>query len=251
MLEPMAGHHGGTRHHERFRRDEKSQTRVFRSEPRVPNRGAMTRVLLVDDHAVVRRGVRDILTEALGNVAFGEAGKPSEALEKLKHDPWDVVILDISLPGRGGVEALRDIKRLRPKIPVLVLSMHSEEHYALRALRAGAAGYVNKEGAAEELAGAVRKVLMGGTHVSARLAETLAKTVRAGASMRPPHERLSDRELEVLRGLASGKTVKEISACLALSEKTVSTYRTRLLEKMQMRSNAELIQYALQEGLVA
>jgi two-component system invasion response regulator UvrY len=209
----------------------------------------MTRVLLVDDHAVVRRGVRHILTEALGDVSFGEAGKPSEALEKLEHESWDVVVLDISLPGRGGVDALRDMKRLRPKVPVLVLSMHSEEHYALRALRAGAAGYVNKEGAAEELAGAVRKVLTGGTHVSARLAETLAKNLRTGSS-RPMHELLSDRELEVLRGLAAGKTVKEISAELALSEKTVSTYRTRLLEKMQMRSNADLIQYALHEGLV-
>ena len=127
--------------------------------------------------------------------------------------------------------------------------MHAEEHYALRALRAGASGYVNKEGAAEELAGAVRKVLMGGTHVSARLAETLAKSLSTGSS-RPAHERLSDRELEVMRGLAAGKTVKEISAGLALSEKTVSTYRTRLLEKMQMHSNAELIQYALREGLV-
>jgi len=210
----------------------------------------MTRVLLVDDHAVVRRGVRDILTEALGNVAFGEAGKPSEALEKLQQQPWDVVVLDLSLPGRGGVDALRDIKRLRPKVPVLVLSMHAEEHYAMRALRAGASGYVNKEGAAEELAGAVRKVLTGGTHVSARLAETLAKNLRSGSSQ-PAHERLSDRELEVLRGIAAGRTVKEISAELSLSEKTVSTYRTRLLEKMQMHSNAELIQYALHEGLVA
>ena len=209
----------------------------------------MTRVLLVDDHAVVRRGVRDILTEALGKVAFGEAAKPSEALEKLQQETWDVVVLDISLPGRGGVDALRDMKRLRPAVPVLVLSMHAEEHYALRALRAGAAGYVNKEGAAEELAGAVRKVLMGGTHVSARLAETLAKGLRDDSS-RPLHDRLSDRELEVMRGIAAGKTVKEIGAGLALSEKTISTYRTRLLEKMQMHSNAELVQYALREGLV-
>jgi DNA-binding NarL/FixJ family response regulator len=209
----------------------------------------MTRVLLVDDHAVVRRGVRDILTEALGTVSFGEAGKPSEALEKMQKETWDVVVLDISLPGRGGVDALRDMKRLRPAVPVLVLSMHAEEHYALRALRAGAAGYVNKEGAAEELAGAVRKVLMGGTHVSARLAETLAKGLRDDSS-RPPHDRLSDRELEVMRGIAAGKTVKEIGAGLALSEKTISTYRTRLLEKMQMQSNAELVQYALREGLV-
>ena len=209
----------------------------------------MTRILLVDDHAVVRRGVRDILTESLGKVTFGEAAKPSEAIEQLQTSDWDVVVLDISLPGRGGLDALREIKRLRPAVPVLVLSMHAEDHYALRALRAGAAGYVNKDSAAEDLAGAVRKVLAGGTHVSPTLAETLAKSLRSDSS-RPVHERLSDRELEVLRALAAGKTVKEIGVDLALSEKTVSTYRTRLLEKMQMRTNAELIQYALREGLV-
>ena len=159
----------------------------------------MIRILLVDDHAVVRRGVRDILTEALGKVAFGEASKPSEAMEKLQAEDWDVVVLDISLPGRGGLDALREIKRLRPSLPVLVLSMHAEDHYALRALRAGAAGYVNKESAAEDLSGAVRKVLAGGTHVSTRLAETLAKSLRVDTS-RPAHDRLSDRELEVLRG---------------------------------------------------
>ena len=209
----------------------------------------MTRILLVDDHAVVRRGVRDILTESLGKVTFGEAAKPSEAIEQLQTSDWDVVVLDISLPGRGGLDALREIKRLRPTVPVLVLSMHAEDHYALRALRAGAAGYVNKDSAAEDLAGAVRKVLAGGTHVSPTLAETLAKSLRIDSS-RPAHERLSDRELEVLRALAAGKTVKEIGVDLALSEKTVSTYRTRLLEKMQMRTNAEAIQYALREGLV-
>jgi DNA-binding NarL/FixJ family response regulator len=209
----------------------------------------VTRILLVDDHAVVRRGVRDILTESLGKVTFGEAAKPSEAIEQLQTSDWDVVVLDISLPGRGGLDALREIKRLRPAVPVLVLSMHAEDHYALRALRAGAAGYVNKDSAAEDLAGAVRKVLAGGTHVSPTLAETLAKSLRSDSS-RPVHERLSDRELEVLRALAAGKTVKEIGVDLALSEKTVSTYRTRLLEKMQMRTNAELIQYALREGLV-
>jgi two-component system invasion response regulator UvrY len=209
----------------------------------------VTRILLVDDHAVVRRGVRDILTESLGKVTFGEAAKPSEAIEQLQTSDWDVVVLDISLPGRGGLDALREIKRLRPTVPVLVLSMHAEDHYALRALRAGAAGYVNKDSAAEDLAGAVRKVLAGGTHVSPTLAETLAKSLRIDSS-RPAHERLSDRELEVLRALAAGKTVKEIGVDLALSEKTVSTYRTRLLEKMQMRTNAEVIQYALREGLV-
>jgi DNA-binding NarL/FixJ family response regulator len=209
----------------------------------------MTRILLVDDHAVVRRGVRDILTESLGKVEFGEASKPSEALEKLQSEAWDVVVLDISLPGRGGLDALREMKRLQPKLPVLVLSMHAEEHYALRALRAGASGYVNKESAAEDLARAVRRVLTGGTHVSAQLAETLAKSLHLDTS-RPAHERLSDRELEVLRGLAAGKTVKQIGIELSLSEKTVSTYRTRLLDKMQMHTNAELIQYAIREGLV-
>lgn len=209
----------------------------------------MTRILLVDDHAVVRRGVCEILTAALNQVTFGEASKPSEAMNELQNDTWDVVVLDLSLPGRGGLDTLREIKRLYPQLPVLVLSMHAEEHYALRALRAGAAGYVNKESAAEELAVAVRKVLAGGTHVSARLAETLAKSYR-GDTTRPVHERLSDRELEVLRGLSKGKTVKQIGIDLSLSEKTVSTYRTRLLEKMQMRTNAELIQYALREGLI-
>jgi two-component system, NarL family, invasion response regulator UvrY len=208
------------------------------------------RILLVDDHAVVRRGVRDILTESLGKVVFGEASKPSEAMEKLEEEDWDVVILDISLPGRGGLDTLREIKRAKSSLPVLVLSMHAEDHYALRALRAGAAGYVNKESAAEDLSGAVRKVLAGGTHVSVRLAETLAKSLRTDGSGRPAHDRLSDRELEVLRGLAGGKTVKQIGIELSLSEKTVSTYRTRLLEKMQMHSNAELIQYALRERLV-
>jgi two-component system invasion response regulator UvrY len=207
------------------------------------------RILLVDDHAVVRRGVRDILSEALGKVSFGEASKPSEAMEQLEKGEWDVVILDISLPGRGGLDTLREIKRVKPSLPVLVLSMHAEDHYALRALRAGASGYVNKESAAEDLSGAVRKVLAGGTHVSVRLAETLARSIRTDTS-RPAHDRLSDRELEVLRGLAGGKTVKQIGHELALSEKTVSTYRTRLLEKMQMHTNAELIQYALREGLV-
>jgi len=207
------------------------------------------RILLVDDHAVVRRGVRDILNEALGKVAFGEASKPSEAMVQIEEGEWDIVILDISLPGRGGLDTLREIKRIKPSLPVLVLSMHAEDHYALRALRAGAAGYVNKESAAEDLSGAVRKVLAGGTHVSVRLAETLARSLRTDAS-RPAHDLLSDRELEVLRGLAGGKTVKQIGIELALSEKTVSTYRTRLLEKMQMHTNAELIQYALREGLV-
>jgi two-component system, NarL family, invasion response regulator UvrY len=208
----------------------------------------VTSILLVDDHCVVRRGVRDILTESLGKLVFGEAAKPSEAIEQLLAVEWDVVLLDICLPGRSGLDVLRETKRLRPTVPVLVLSMHAEDQYAARALRAGASGYLNKDSAAEELACAVRKVLAGGTYVSERVAETLASNLRS-CSPRAAHERLSDRELEVLRALAAGKKVKEIGTNLTLSEKTVSTYRSRLLGKMQMRTNAELIQYALREGL--
>jgi len=183
-------------------------------------------------------------------VAFGEACKPSEALEKLQKETWDVVVLDISLPGRGGVDALRDMKT-SPSHGAGLGAEHASRGALCFARAARGGGRVREQGGRSRgVAGAVRKVLMGGTHVSARLAEALAKSLSHGSS-RPAHERLSDRELEVMRGIATGKTVKEISAGLALSEKTISTYRTRLLEKMQMHSNAELIQYALHEGLVA
>lgn len=208
----------------------------------------MIRVLLVDDHAVVRRGVRDLLAEAFPGAAFGEAEEPRAALAMVAAEPWDLVVLDLTLPGRGGIDALKEIKRLRPSLPVLVLSMHSESQYAMRVLRAGASGYVTKGSAPEVIAAAARRALEGGTHVSAALAELLARGLR-GSGDRPAHERISDRELEVLKRLAAGKTNKEIAAELALSEKTISTYRTRMLEKLDLRTNAELIQFARREGL--
>ena len=207
------------------------------------------RLLLVDDHTIVREGLKRILESTAEGWDITEESSGFQALDSLRRARFDLAIVDLSMPGMSGLELIRRIRAEFSPLPVLVLSMHAEDHYALRALRAGAAGYVNKESAAEDLSGAVRKVLAGGTHVSTRLAETLAKSLRSDTS-RPAHDRLSDRELEVLRGLAGGKTVKQIGVELALSEKTVSTYRTRLLEKMQMHTNAELIQYALREGLV-
>lgn len=207
------------------------------------------RVLLVDDHAVLRRGVRQLLAEDFPDAEFGEAGSGPTALEMVRDQSWDLVILDLSMPGRDGLDVLKEVRALTSGLPVLVLSMHGEEQYAIRALRAGAVGYVTKESAPEELTRAVRKALEGGRYVSPTMAERLAVAVLESGS-RPPHEALSDRELQVLLLLARGRSVKEIGVALALSEKTISTYRTRILDKMDMRSNAELMRYALRLGLV-
>jgi two-component system, NarL family, invasion response regulator UvrY len=208
------------------------------------------RVLIADDHAVFRRGLKEILGEAFPKATFGEAQTAPETVECVRRQPWDVVILDISMPGKSGLDILSDLKRLRPKLPILFLSMHPEEQYARRALRAGAAGYLTKESVPEELKGAVRRVVAGGRYVSATLAERLAYDLREGADT-PIHELLSDREFQVLRMIASGKTVKEIAEEICLSVKTVSTYRTRILEKTGMKTTAELIRYALQTQLVS
>jgi two-component system invasion response regulator UvrY len=207
----------------------------------------MTRILVADDHAVVRQGLRQILTESIRGAVFGEASSGEEALSRAATEAWDIVILDISLQGRSGLEVLKDLRRSHPRLPVLVLSMHPEEQFAVRALRAGAAGYVTKRTAARDLTVAVRKVLSGGRYVSDSLAERLALEIRAGSQA--PHERLSDREDQVFRMLALGKTVKEISEELTLSPQTVSTHRTRILEKMGMTTNADLTQYAIQSRL--
>jgi two-component system invasion response regulator UvrY len=208
-------------------------------------------ILLVDDHAVVRRGLRELLGEEFPSAEFGEAASGAEALARLTARPWGLVILDVSLPGRDGLEILKEALALRPGIPIMMLSVHGEDQYAIRALRAGAAGYVTKETAAEDLTAAVRKVLQGGKYVSPRLAEQMAAALSTrDGTTRLLHEGLSDRELQVLRMLAVGKSVKEIGADLALSEKTISTYRTRIIGKMKMRSNAELMRYALRAGLV-
>jgi DNA-binding NarL/FixJ family response regulator len=207
------------------------------------------RVLIADDHAVFRRGLRETLAEAFSRVTFGEARTAQETLEHVRRQDWDVVILDISMPGKSGLDILDDLKRLRPKLPILLLSMHPEQQFARRALKAGAAGYLTKDGVPEELKVAIKKIVVGGRYVSATLAEKLAVDLREGADL-PLHELLSDREFQVLRMIASGKTVKEIGEELSLSVKTVSTYRARILEKTGMKTNAELIRYALQSQLV-
>jgi DNA-binding NarL/FixJ family response regulator len=202
-----------------------------------------------DDPAVVRHGVKQILADEFKKATFGEARNAQEALELVWKQPWDVVVLDITMPGRSGLEVLREIKKHNPRLPVLVLSMHPENQFAVRVLKRGASGYMTKESAPNELVGAIRKVLAGGRYVSPSLAEKLATYVSTD-SQKPPQELLSDREFQVLRLIASGKIVSEIARELSLSVKTISTYRTRILEKMGLRNNAELMHYAIQHNLV-
>ncbi len=209
----------------------------------------MIRVLIADDHAILRRGLREILMRELEGAICGEAKDATEVMVRIQQSEWDLAILDITMPGRSGLDVLNDLKVARPKMPVLVLSMHAEDQYAKRVLRAGAAGYMNKESAPEELIKAVRKVLAGGRYVSAALAENLVSDL-SGDSKRPIHESLSNREFEVLRMFASGKTVGQIAEELRLGVTTVSTYRARILEKMHMLTTAELIRYALHNGIV-
>ena len=209
----------------------------------------MKRVLIVDDHEVVREGLKRILDEKPGATFIGEASNAQEAIRLVHEQEWDVVILDLSLDGRSGLEVLRDLKQIRPRLPVLIVSMHAEEQYARRCLKAGAAGYITKDSPRAELAGAVQKVLEGGRYVSPALAEKLVVDLETGADV-PPHQLLSGREFEVTRLIASGKTVSEIAELLSLSDKTISTYRARALEKMGMKTNAELTRYAIQNGLV-
>ena len=207
------------------------------------------RVLIADDHAVFRRGLKETIGELFPKVTFGEAKTAQETVECVRRQDWEIVILDISMPGKSGLDILDDVRRLRPKLPVLFLSMHPEEQYARRALKSGAAGYLTKDSIPEELKEAVRRILTGGRYVSATLAERLAFDLRKGADT-PLHELLSTREFQVLRMIASGKSVKEIANDISLSVKTVSTYRARILQKTGMKTTAELIRYALQTQLV-
>jgi len=206
-------------------------------------------VLIADDHAIVRRGLKQILAETSDIVVAGEAADGREVLSKLSAADWDVLVLDINMPGRSGLDILRDIKLLRPRLPVLILSVHAEEQMATRMLKAGAAGYLNKESAPEELVTAIRKVLSGGKYVSATQAERMISDLTTGTG-KLPHELLSDREYEILCLIASGKTPSQIARQLSLSVKTVSTYRTRLLEKMNLETSAQLTHYAIKNGLV-
>ena len=209
----------------------------------------MIRALIADDHAVVRQGLRQILLETADMVVTGEAANGPEALERARAGGYDVIVLDITMPGRSGFEVLKELRLEDPALPVLVLSMHSEEQFAVRLLKAGASGYLNKESAPEELVKAIRKVVSGGRYVSPRLAEKLAFEIDLGSD-KLLHETLSDREFQVMRMMASGQTVKEIAAELALSVKTISTYRARILDKMNLHTNAELIHYAIQNQLI-
>jgi len=210
----------------------------------------MKRILLIDDHEVVRAGVKRIFDkQPEGTVLFGEASTAPEALALVREQDWDAVVLDLSLGGRDGLEVLKELKQIRPRLPVLILSMHSEELFARRAFRAGASGYVTKDIPRSELIGAINRVIGGGTYVSPALAEELVVDLRRGTD-RPLHELLSDREFEVMRLIAAGNTVSEIAQILSLRVGTISTYRMRILEKMEMNTNAELTRYALQNGLV-
>jgi DNA-binding NarL/FixJ family response regulator len=206
-------------------------------------------ILIADDHAVVRRGLKEILAEALPSVEFSEAGNGDEVLSHLGKTPISLLVLDISMPGRSGMDVLRDVKHTYPRMPVIILSCQPEEQYAVRCLRAGAAAYINKESAPEELAMATRKILSGGHYVSASLAEKLVANLDEDAG-KPLHELLSDREFEVMKMIAAGVPLTEIGERLHVSVKTISTYRARIMEKMQMKSNAELTRYAMTHSLI-
>jgi len=207
------------------------------------------KILIVDDHMLVRQGLKQIIADEFPQATFGEAGTAAEALKCVHAKKWDVVLLDLTLPGRGGLDILGEMKMIQARLPVLVLSMHPEAEFAVRVLKAGAAGYLTKQSAAEELLSAITKVVAGGRYITASLAEKLADDLARGTTQ-IPHEELSDREFQTMRMLAEGKTVKEIGAALDLSGKTVSTYRARVLEKLRLKSTVELARYAVEHGLV-
>lgn len=209
---------------------------------------AMIKILAADDHEIVRHGLKQILADNRVMQVAGEAGNAAELFEKLKGGPWDIVMLDISLPDVSGIEVLGRIRELYPGLPVLILSVHDDVQYALRVMEQGAAGYLTKESAPQELRLALEKVVNGGKYVSHALAEKLLLDFSAKQGT-PQHEQLSKRELQVLSLIASGKSVKEVGHELNLSVKTISTHRVRILKKMGMKHNAELIRYALDHGL--
>ena len=207
------------------------------------------RVLCVDDHAIFRQGVKQILLQHDRQTKIGEAATSEAAMQLVRESRWDVVILDLSLPDRSGLQLLTELKREQPELPVLILSMHADDEYALRALRTGASGYVTKESAPEELVTAVQKVTRGGRYMTPALAEKVAFAVASPSNVEKPHQALSERELEVLRLIGAGKSLKEIAAMLSLSVKSVGTYRSRVLDKMNMSTNADLIRYVIESNL--
>ena len=210
----------------------------------------MIKILLADDHSMFREGLKYIIADETDMQVTGEAASSREAMSKIMEGDYDVVVLDISMPGRNGIDALTEIRNAKPNLAILVLSMHSEEQFALRALRAGAAGYLTKESAPDEFIAAIRKVAQGGKYVTLAVAEVLALDIDIHAE-RPPHEKLSDREYEVMLQISLGKRINEIAGELNLSGKTISTYRTRIMEKMEMATNTELTQYAIRNNLLS
>ncbi len=213
-----------------------------------PSASRPLRILIADDHAVVRDGLKQLLADRYANAVFGEAGNTQDALEALDNADWDVMLLDLTMPGRGGMDVLSQARDIQPRTKILVLTMHPADQYALRVLKAGAVGYLTKESASEEVVAAIEKVLAGGRYVTAALAEKLISDI--SATEKTPHEQLSDREFQVLRMLASGKSVKEMGAELSLSVKTISTYRTRIFEKLKFKSNADAVRYVISERLL-
>ncbi|MBC8394896.1 MAG: response regulator transcription factor [Deltaproteobacteria bacterium] len=209
----------------------------------------MIKILIADDHAIVREGLKQIVAETSDMVVAGEASNGRQVLDQVRKGDWDLILLDIAMPGRGGLDTLKLLKLEHPKLPVLILSIYPEEQYAMRALKAGASGYLTKESAPEELIAAIRKLSQGGKYISASLAEKLALHLEADPG-KPIHETLSDREYQVMLMIGSGKTVKQIADQLSLSVKTISTNRSRALKKMGMNNNAEFIYYAIKHGLV-
>lgn len=207
------------------------------------------RVLCVDDHAIFRQGVKQILLQHDRQTKIGEAATAEQAMQLVRESRWDVAILDLSLPDRSGLHLLTELKQEQPELPVLILSMHADDEYALRALRTGASGYVTKESAPEELITAIQKVTHGGRYMTPALAEKVAFAAASPSHAEKPHHALSERESEVLRLIGAGKSLKEIAAMLSLSVKSVGTYRARVLEKMGMSTNADLIRYVIEQNL--
>ncbi len=209
----------------------------------------MIKILIADDHTLFREGLKHILAEYPDLVVTDEASNGQEVLDKIWNNDYDMVLLDITMPGMTGLDALKQLKNDKPKLPVLVLSMHPEEQYAVRVIRAGASGYLRKESAPDELITAIRKISGGRKYITSSLAERLADDVEPTAE-KPLHDTLSDREFEVFRMIAAGKTIKQIAEALFLNARTISTYRSRILEKMQMKTNAELIHYAIKHQIL-
>lgn len=207
------------------------------------------RILIADDHSVVRKGLKQILIEEFPAAEIEDVPDAEEMIKKVMNANWDVVISDMSMPGRSGLDALQQIKQIYPDLPVLILSIHPEEHYALRVLKAGASGYLSKGSASEELVKAVQTVLLGKKYISAAVAEKLATSFSADSS-KPAHELLSDREFDVMKLLAAGKSVSDIAEILSLSVTTISTYRARIMTKMNMKTNSDLTKYAIESNLI-